>query len=663
LFVALFGSVVATCVFGPGASAVSRSLTVEPATDLKNQVVRVKWTGFDPTVDGAFTVTIYQCKGTPKSLADCYQPIRPPSGGDPLGTGIQDGVTLPDGTGSALLEVRPAFDLPVLDCTASNPCAVVAFENDGNPFPENGLPVTAVTAPLTFAPSPSDCPKVSTFDVVTGGEASAAEAMYGWSAKECTAKPALSIDYTESSSPAGRRDFLAGNLDLGITSMPADPATEPSDRVYTYAPLDVSGVAIAFNVTDTQTLAPIREMTLTPRLVALLIAGMQPTGPGTHLFQDAEFLALNPGHSWPENTQPPLLRAERNADAYLLTRWLQEDNAARAFLDGNDPTAIVDDYWKGITYPTDIFEARDPNTIGNYNPRQSTVANARRLFNFQAPGDGATISPLIDGVMGVLDVVTAKKFGLPMAKLVPAKGAGAPGVLPDAAGLSAGYKAMVPTSANAATKQADVQATNGAYPLVKIDYAMVPTSGISTEKAGRLARFLEYAAGAGQKPDDLPPGYLPLPSDLQAQSSATRAAVLAAPNATSTDGGATPPVGDVPTDTSFNAESVATSLGDYGLSGADFSSAGVGTDEYTSETRAPADAAGTSSGDGSHPRKRSGAEPLNVRFLGSEGHLVLPILLVLGLAALIAGPTMMVLLRRQTKVAGAGAAPGDEASP
>ena len=157
---------------------------------------------------------------------------------------------------------------------------------------------------------------------------------------------------------------------------PDEVAAAPAHRAYAYAPIDVTGVAVAFNVTDTLTHQRITDMNLSPRLVAILVAGS-----GLHLFQDPEFVALNPGHSWPMEVQPPLLRAERNADALLLTGWLGADHAARAFLDGNDPRAAVDQFWKGIVYPTDIFEARDPNTIGNYNPRSGTIANARRLFN------------------------------------------------------------------------------------------------------------------------------------------------------------------------------------------------------------------------------------------------------------------------------------------
>src|SRR5262249_11694648 len=52
-------------------------------------------------------------------------------------------------------------------------------------------------------------------------------------------------------------------------------------------------------------------------------------------------------------------------------------------------------------------------------------------------------------------------------------------------------------------------------------YAMVPTGGIRPAKAARIAQFLDYVAGAGQdpgtQPGQLPPGYLPLPARLRAQ--------------------------------------------------------------------------------------------------------------------------------------------------
>ena len=618
---------------GGTASATARAIVVSPASGLVDQVVDVHWTGFHPTdPSGAFTVTLFQCKGAvPRSVSDCYQVLKPPSGPNE-GTGVYDGTTAADGTGTASIEVRPAQDLPVLDCTSTNPCSVLAFENDGSRLPRTGLPVSAATAPIRFAPSPADCPPTSSSDVRTDGSASTSHALYTWAAQVCTGSRPLALDYTEISSPAGRRDFLNGSVDVGLSSSPVTPdemAASPAHRTYAYAPIDVTGVAVAFSVTDTLTHQRITDMNLSPRLVAILVAGS-----GLHLFQDPEFVALNPGHSWPMEVQPPLLRAERNADALLLTGWLEADHAARAFLDGNDPTVAVDQFWRGIAYPTDIFEARDPNTLGNYNPRSGTIANARRLFNFQPPGDGVSVSTQNDGIMAVLDAVTAKQFGFPVAKLHRANAAPTEAfVAPDSGALAAGYRAMK-TNPDGVTRWADVGATN-AYPLVKIDYAMVPTSQTTAVKADKIAQFLGYAAGPGQVPGRLPLGYLPMPPDLAAQTTAARDAVVS---------GATPP--PVSPDQPPLANDQPAVVPGGRSAGADTgSSQGSGFDAPTSIAapsavayRAPA----------TRSRGRSGG-PLGAAFralAGSGWRLILPVLLVLGLAAGAAGPVLSARARR-----------------
>jgi hypothetical protein len=60
-----------------------------------------------------------------------------------------------------------------------------------------------------------------------------------------------------------------------------------------------------------------------------------------------------------------------------------------------------------------------------------------------------------------------------------------------------------------------------AYPLTMVIYAMAPTSGLSHAKAAAVARFLDFAVGPGQtpgvQPGQLPPGYLPLPASMRAE--------------------------------------------------------------------------------------------------------------------------------------------------
>jgi hypothetical protein len=70
-----------------------------------------------------------------------------------------------------------------------------------------------------------------------------------------------------------------------------------------------------------------------------------------------------------------------------------------------------------------------------------------------------------------------------------------------------------------------------AYPLTMVIYAVVPTSGVPAAKAAKIAQFLNFVAGAGQQPGSqpgqLPPGYLPLPAKLRAETLAAAAKVEA----------------------------------------------------------------------------------------------------------------------------------------
>jgi hypothetical protein len=81
---------------------------------------------------------------------------------------------------------------------------------------------------------------------------------------------------------------------------------------------------------------------------------------------------------------------------------------------------------------------------------------------------------------------------------------------------------MTPVGGNGITKQVDFATRRaGAYPLTMVIYAMVPISGVKAGKAAAIADFLDYVAGPGQQRGlnvgQLPPGYLPLPAKLRAQ--------------------------------------------------------------------------------------------------------------------------------------------------
>lgn len=523
-------------VTGPSARADGiRTFTAEPADELGREVVKVRWSGFTPSrPDGSFGVIIVQCAESPTTLADCHlaQPFPLPEEGNRI-----LGFTGGDGSGSAYFEVRPATDLPALDCSATNPCSILAYENDGIAPPLDALPTTAVVAPIRFGRSPADCPPVVDFDLRADGSASAAPAFYRWAGERCDGDDAQVIDYTETSSTTGRENFLAGLVDLGVTPVPASEGeltAHPDHPEFAYAPLDITAVTIVFNMKDPFTGARIEDLVLSPRLVARLV-----TNSSTESWlNDPELRRLNPTTRFPSTSvAKPLLRAERDADARFVTDWMSRGADAEAFLAGEDRFRIpINARYRDYEYPVELFEAVDDGDQ-SFLPRTGQNNVALRAFYGVAPNGSLPQPPELYGFVGVVDLPTALRFGLPTARIINASGTP---VAPTEAAVTAGFEAMVESEAGTllpdfTTDDAD------AYPLVKVDYAMVPTRPESDEQAGQIRSLLEYAVDGGQ--DVMPKGYLALPDQLRDETRAIADGLVgpAAPTTTTTTTTTAPP--------------------------------------------------------------------------------------------------------------------------
>jgi hypothetical protein len=511
-------------VLGTGltARAAGRSVTVTPAEGLTNEVVRVSWTGFHPTdANGNFVVIVVQCSADPRSLADCFTGESFPStdqGNKQLAR------TGDDGTGSTLFEVRPAANLPQLACSATRACSLLVYENDGVPIPSDALPASAVVAPIRFAPSQADCPAITDFDLRADGEASAAPVFYRWAAERCTGVDKLVLDFTETSSNAGRENFLNRLVDIGVTSLPASEeelASAPNHLKFAYAPLDLTAVAVVVNMKDPFTGQRIDDLTLTPRLVARLVTDSDVTA----FFGDPELRTLNPTVRFPSiGLSPPLLRAERNADTRLVTSWMASDNSAQRFLADRDTYAVrINPAYIGYPYPRDTFE--NVAQSSQFLPRTGQGNVGLRMFYGVRPA-GSNAENLEEiGFIGIMDLPAAHRFGLPTAKVVNASGVP---VSPTEDSILAGFRNMTATPertlvANPAAKARD------AYPFVKVDYAMAPLNAVEA-KAKHVSSLLRFAAGAGQ--DSLPAGYVALPPSLRAQTRAVADRI--APDGTAT---------------------------------------------------------------------------------------------------------------------------------
>ena len=609
------------------ASAATRTLTVSPASSLTDQAVTVSWAGFTPTTpEGLNQVIVVQCKAHPASLDDCFtaQPFPNSANGNEIVTGV----TQANRRGSARFEVRPAEQLPQLDCNQANPCSILAFENQV--VPAGKLPTKSAIAPITFAQSRADCPPVTKFDVRAEGEASGAPVFSDWAARLCKGAQPLVLDYTETSSESGRSDVLHGLVDIGVTSLPAssaEVAAAPKHPAFSYAPIDLTAVAVVYNMNDPTTNQPITDLTLSPRLLAQVIADTNLSG----LFTDPEFVALNAHHTWPVNgVSPPLVRAERNADTLITTGWLASNAQARAFLDGHDPHGVmVNPAYENVSYPTDIFENRALDD--SYLPRQGENQVATQMFYGVRPADASPLDPGNVGFIGVVDLATARRFGLPTAKLVNASGKA---VAPKPWNILAGYGSM--THGTGGTLTANFAASDpAAYPLVKVDYAMVAKPTDPT-KQRRVADLLTWGATTGQT--TLPAGYVPLPKALADQTRSVAAAETA-PSGTPS-GTSQPSAPPSATSTPFAGDnSAAADLS--GSQGAASGLAGTAADQ----TSPPAENAAASSsrtiqlGAATTPAKSSPhgvAAAIHAAIAAAGAVFTLPGLLLLGLIAALA---------------------------
>lgn len=164
-----------------------------------------------------------------------------------------------------------------------------------------------------------------------------------------------------------------------------------------------------------------------------------------------------------------------------------------------------------ITAAAQILTADNP-ALGNFDSQAIAPDGTDGWF------DPAGVQPLGKIFMwGIADTPDLASFGLADAQLCTDSGGGC--VAPTAASVSAALAAAKPDSAGLLQVN-PASPGPGGYPLVQVIYAAVPTNqGAAALTA--YADLIAFAAGTGQtagtEPGNLPPGYLPLTSALQAR--------------------------------------------------------------------------------------------------------------------------------------------------
>jgi hypothetical protein len=265
----------------------------------------------------------------------------------------------------------------------------------------------------------------------------------------------------------------------------------------------------------------------------------------------------------------PTVLEPDNDMTYDLTGWIAANTDAAAFLNGTpDPSGMeVNTNYKGVlSYPAQALSALDqgytklpgcsiaspcPSGVSGsqdvtmqatWNPQQDldTIAldlltaqptAAAPVYDCPAVSVGCTsaselvttsgMSAELPGALALLselDLGDIAGYQFPAAELV--NGAG-DAVGPTQASIEAAVGDMK-TNPDGITQYFDFASTDpAAYPLAMVDYAMVPTCGLSHATASAIADFLTKTATTGQTqgeaPGDLAPGYYPLTAKQKAQ--------------------------------------------------------------------------------------------------------------------------------------------------
>jgi len=332
----------------------------------------------------------------------------------------------PDGTGTVNFEIQTQMESPGLGCgtpktegntvTGSQSCWLVILprgvaDNGESSVSKSGLFWDSwqhhLAVKMTFRPVGVRC-QIGGLERQLSGSALVSQAVSSWQPQLCL-EPSGSAFVVASGSEADalKSASTTGSGPLALTSQPmADTASD----VNVYAPVAVSGLAIAFNISrrvdpfaDVPDDYVQREKTnfaslnLTPRLVAKLLTSsyrsalppgaklshigyISPEEPGknpTNITRDPDFKAVNDEEWQYQDLSSPaladaLIPQGRSDLATQLWRYVLSDSSAVAFLNGEpDPWGMVVNPWYstdsdvnpsgvGLALPRDNFPKADP---------------------------------------------------------------------------------------------------------------------------------------------------------------------------------------------------------------------------------------------------------------------------------------------------------------
>ena len=310
--------------------------------------------------------------------------------------------------------------------------------------------------------------------MLKGGGADSADPLIGkW--QQAVAKPPLSVtvDYSADGAGGGRTDFMNTTVDFAVTSVPFTTSQkkqlETAKRTYVSVPFAAGSIAFIYHLFTPQG-DPIKGIQLTGPTIAKIYTGVVTN------WNDPEIAAENPTLTLPPVRIVPLVRGQAAGATFTLTSYLKDQapDVWHTFM--SDPSRNFPDdpveefpFFAGVDSRTSSFAISDVVRGGeSSNGRLAYVDNAWAL---QSIATGADIVKVKNAAGNFVAPTPANSQKSIDAWKVDADGH------------------MIPNF-----RVADP----AAYPVGIVHEVIIPTSGLTAEKAAALRTFVAYGLQDGQ---------------------------------------------------------------------------------------------------------------------------------------------------------------------
>ena len=333
------------------------------------------------------------------------------------------------------------------------------------------------------------------YDPITGtGSTWSQNALDQWR-KNVAMNYGMTVNYSGVGSSAGRRDFVAGNVDFAVSEIPFQTSPEDGSapevpaRGYAYMPIVAGGTAFMYNLKIGG--KRVTNLRLSGEVIAKIFTG------AITKWNDPVIASDNPGLAMPDKGIVPVVRSDGSGSTAQFTLWMSKQHPA-----------LWNSFCTKVGRPSPCGLTSQFPTYGNAKAQSGSSGVAGYVS--QDYGEGA---------ITYVEYSYAKNSGFPVAKVLNASGY---------------YTEPTANSVAVALLKAAINTTPGptyltqildgvynnadprTYPLSSYSYMIVPTEvgGVFTAKKGlTLGAFANYMLCEGQQ-QAAALGYSPLPMNL-----------------------------------------------------------------------------------------------------------------------------------------------------